>query len=177
MIFLSAGHHAKDPGAVSGKYIERDLAIELRNLTEAYLKTLKADYILDKDPETLSQYLSRIKPGSASVVVEIHWNSSASSSSTGTEVFVSNNANKISKDLASDIVIGLSSLMDIRNRGVKTERESARGSLAFLKKPGANCLIEICFINNSSDMKKYESAKCKIAEFLANTLVKYDAKI
>lgn len=177
MIFISAGHHLKDPGAVSGSYIERDLAIELRNLVEANLKTMKAGYVIDKDAETLGQYLSRIKPGNGSVVVEIHWNAAMSLLATGTEVLIADNHNQLSKDLATEFSSGLSNILQIKNRGVKTERDSARGKLAFVRQPGACCLIEMCFISNKTDMANYQKSKCEIAMFIAKTLVKYDAKV
>lgn len=177
MIFLSAGHHAKDSGSVSKYGVERDLAIELRNMVEAHLKTAKADYRVDNDNETLSQYLNRIKPGSGSVVVEIHWNSAASSTATGTEVFIANNHNKISKELATELTQTISKRLGIRDRGVKTEKQSARGSLAFVKKPGATALIEVCFLSNEDDMRRYQENKCEIAKDIADILIKFDAKV
>lgn len=177
MIFLSAGHHLKDPGAVSGKFIERDLAIELRNMIEAHLKTKGASYRTDNDSETLGQYLARIQPGSGSVVVEIHWNAAMSLSATGTEVLIANNHNKLSKDLATELSAGIASKIGIKNRGVKTEKDSARGSLAFVRQPGACCLIEVCFVSNKTDMVLYEKAKCDLAKWIADVLIRYDAKI
>lgn len=177
MIFLSAGHHLRDPGAVSKWGIERDLAIELRNLVEAYLKTAKASYVIDKDTETLGQYLERIKPGNGSVVVELHWNAAMSTTATGTEVFIADNHTKLSKELAAELSAGIATKIGIKNRGVKTEKESARGRLAFVREGGTNCLIEVCFISNPDDMAKYQKAKCELAEYIANVLIKYDAKI
>lgn len=177
MIFLSAGHHLRDPGAVSKFGVERDLAIELRNLIEATLKTKKAQYILDNDHETLGQYLNRIKPGNGSVVVEIHWNAAMSLLPTGTEVLIADNHNRISKDLATELSAGIAAKIGIKNRGVKTEKDSHRGRLAFVRQAGANVLIEICFVSNPDDMRKYQSAKCELAEYIANVLIKYDAKL
>ena len=177
MIFLSAGHHLRDPGAVSKFGIERDLAIELRNLVEANLKTKGAKYVIDNDSETLGQYLARIKPGSGSVVVEIHWNAAMSTTATGTEVLIADNHNKLSKDLATELSAGIAAKIGIKNRGVKTEKDSARGKLAFVRQPGACCLIEVCFVSNPDDMKKYQSAKCELAAFIADVLIKYEAKV
>ena len=47
MIYLSAGHHDKDSGAVSGKFIERDLTKESRFLIESNLPSNQV--IKDKD--------------------------------------------------------------------------------------------------------------------------------
>ena len=177
MIFISAGHHLKDPGAVSGSYIERDLAIELRNLVVANLKKLNAPYITDNDSETLGQYLARIKPGNGSVVLELHWNAAMSLVASGTEVLIADSHNQISKDLANEFASGISNILQIKNRGVKTERESARGRLAFVREAGATCLIEMCFISNKTDMANYQKSKYLIATFIAKTLIKYEAKI
>lgn len=176
-IFISAGHYLKDSGAISGKYKENQLTIEFRDLVIGNLKASGASYIQDKDSETLSDYLRRIKPGNGSVVVEIHWNASSNPKATGTEVLIQDRHNQISRDLAQELSQGLSSIMKISNRGVKTESQSARGKLAFTHKEGACALIEMCFLSNPKDMESYERNKCILARYVADTLIKYDAKV
>lgn len=177
MIFISAGHHFKDPGAVAGTLIERDLAIELRDLVTEELSKKGAPCKRDLDTETLGQYLNRIKPGSGSVLAEIRWNAALSTSATGTAVLIADNYTKISKELAAELSAGIAEMIGIKNRGVKTERDSARGKLAFVRQPGAAVIIEMCFISNPIDMAKYQTAKNKIAEFIADALIKYDQMV
>lgn len=170
-IYLSAGHYDKDPGATANGYVERDLATELRDLIVPKLGGYRV--ITDKDSESLSQYLKRIKPGEASVVVEIHFNA-ATPKATGAEVLVADNHNKISWDLAGDLSTGIASSLCIPNRGVKTESDSHRGRLAFVRQPGACALIEVCFITNPSDMGKYEQYKEELVDRIAGVLKRYD---
>lgn len=180
MIYLSAGHHfnpAKaDPGAVSGKWKENELTRELRDLTLAELKKRGASVIIDKDSETLGQYLARIKPGSGSIVCEPHFNASANKAATGSECLYQDGADLTNRHLSADVSAMLSQEMGIKNRGAKSEKESARGSLAlFNTKAGIACLPEICFITNEDDMARYQEAKKRIAVRLAEILMEYDA--
>ena len=60
-LFLIAGHGGKDPGAVSGSYIERDLAIELRFLINNELRRLNVIPNIDDNKNYLSQTLSWLR--------------------------------------------------------------------------------------------------------------------
>ena len=79
-IILSAGHGGTDPGAVSGSYIERDLAIELRNLIVKELNSLGIKPLVDDNRNALKQTLAwlRGKFGSKDILVDIHWNAAGS---------------------------------------------------------------------------------------------------
>ncbi len=175
MIFLSAGHHNADPGAVANGIKESDLTKELRALIAVYLKSKNHGVILDLDSETNSQYQSRIKPGDGSVLCDLHFNASPKASATGTEVIVANNANGIELKLAAELAAGTAKILGITNRGVKTESQSARGKIGILNlKAGIDCLIEVCFISNPSDVEKYQAKKIELARFYGNLLIQYD---
>lgn len=94
MIYLSAGHNKRlagaDPGAVYGNIKEADLTVELRDLIIEKLTGLNAKFITDSDDETLQAYIARIKPGSGSVLCELHFNSSVNLAS-GTETIIKTN--------------------------------------------------------------------------------------
>ena len=178
MIFLSAGHNKRltdaDPGAVYGNIKEADLTIELRDLIINELQLLQANFITDKDDETLKEYIASIKPGSGSVVVELHFNSSVNIA-TGTEVIIKNEYSKIEKQLATDICNSIATSCGLVNRGVKTEAQSHRGRLGILHtKAGVSVLVEVCFINNKFDMEQYQESKIAIASKIALLLWQYD---
>lgn len=173
MSYPSAGHHDKDPGASANGFIERDEMDILRNMLLKELEKRKHSYITDYNAETNSQYQSRIKPKTGDVILDMHLNAS-SSSSTGVEVFISNNAGSQSKLMAKEIVDGLAKIMNIKNRGVKKESESARKKLGILNLPGTAVLIEFCFITNKNDMESFLKNRDKIVSFLADMLIKYD---
>lgn len=177
MIYLSAGHHNTDPGAVANGFKEADLTKDLRDLIVAELTASNQKVILDKDWETNGQYQSRIKPGSGSVVLDLHFNA-ATPSATGTEVFVSNNANDNSLAFAKELADVTAYVMGISNRGVKREIQTRHKRLGILHVgAGISALAEVCFITNAAEMQKYQCAKKQLAKEYAKILIKYDAKI
>lgn len=168
MIFLSAGHHNADPGAVGNGFKEADLCKELRGLIAKELDAKGYSYVLDKDSETLAQYTARIKPGSGSVVCEIHFNASANAIATGTEVLYPGNGSKENIAIAKDMSAQMARVMGIRDRGGKSESESARGRLAILRTgAGLSFLPEIGFISNKDDVAAYQKNKVALAKVIA----------
>lgn len=176
MIFISAGHHLKDPGAVANGKQENTLAIELRGLIVNELKKLGASFITDKDTETLAQYLERIKTGSGSVVCEVHFDA-AGPTATGTTVIIPDDATQHEKDLGGELAVGGSEILGIKNRGVWPESKTARGRLGLMRESGMNVLIEVCFITNRSDLAAYEKNKAAYAAYVASVLKRYDDKV
>jgi hypothetical protein len=61
--------------------------------------------------------------------------------------------------------------MGIRSRGVKSEKDTARKTLAIMRPAGINLLPEICFISNRSDVSAYQANKDKVAEVIARHLI------
>lgn len=175
VVYPSAGHHDKDPGAVANGWKEADLTKELRNLMIAEFNLRNHKIIVDQDWETNSQYQKRIKPGSGSVIMDLHFNASSNDKSTGVEVIVNNNASKHSVDLATEICERLSNIMKIPNRGVKTEKQTARGRIGILNlKAGISVLVEVCFMNNPNDLRAYLNNKEAVACALVDLAIKYD---
>lgn len=175
VVFPSAGHHDKDPGAVYHGIKESDKTKEFRNLVSKYLKLRNHPHIMDKDSETNAQYQSRIKPGSGSVLLDTHFNASSNVNATGTEMIVANNASKESIAMATELAQCTAKILGIANRGVKTEAQTARGKIGILNLgSGIAVLAELCFLSNFSDMQKYELHKYALACFYADILIKYD---
>jgi N-acetylmuramoyl-L-alanine amidase len=140
------------------------------------LRAKEASFILDKDTETLAEYLKRIKPGSGSVVCELHFNA-AGPAASGIEALTADNPTSASKMLAADMAASGAVTMGIPNRGVKTESESHRGKLGLMREPaGIIVLVEVCFITNINDLHSYFANKQQLAKAWADLLIKYDAK-
>jgi N-acetylmuramoyl-L-alanine amidase len=57
--------------------------------------------------------------------------------------------------------------------GVKLEKESARGSLGWMRLTGENVLLEVCFISNKEEMENYQNKKHYLAKVIAYTLFKH----
>ena len=174
-IFLSAGHSNADPGAIGNGYKEADLTKELRGLVACEIvKDTSIILSLDQDLWTSGETARRIgllsKEGD--VLCDIHFNA-ATPQATGTEVLIPDEHSTMEKKIAAELSSGIASVLNIKNRGVKTEGQSARGKLVFMRPKGRNILIEVCFITNATDMQSYQSKKSAVAKFIAETLIKY----
>lgn len=180
MIFISAGHHSKaknkpDPGYVNPQGVkEGDLNIEFRDLVTDFLDLMGYKYIKDHDDETLREYLKRIKTGSGSVVLEYHFDAASSPTIGGCTAFVPENASKANKVFAKELCDITSQILNINNRGVKSERLTNAGSLAIMRESGLVCLLELAFLSNPVDMEKYHRHKKLLAPEHAKILAKYE---
>lgn len=178
MIFISAGHNPKgikqDPGAIGNGFHEADLTVEFRNLVVALLQGKKIPVTTDKDDERLGEYLKRIQTGSGSVVLEFHFDAAASSSATGTTALIGNDADRLDKAFAKELVEANASILGIKNRGVLSESDSHRGSLGLMREQGTVALLEICFISNADDLQKYQKNKMTLASKIAEILERYE---
>lgn len=162
-IIIEAGHHFKpgspDPGAVSGTYKEADLTLYAKGRIAHYIRSFypEVEVLLDKDTDTLKEVLNWIRSveGSNSIIYSLHWNSASSSAATGVEAFISDKASALSKKMARRAVDVIHKISGIRDRGVKTETQSARGKLGILNTASPATLIEFAFINNPKDREDF----------------------
>ena len=176
-IIISAGHGGTDPGASGNGYIERDLAIELRNLIIAELKALGISALVDDDKNALKQTLLwlRGKFTTGDILLDIHWNAAGNPEANGSEVIIPQIASTFEKDLAAAILKCFTSF-GYRDRGVKPETETARKSLGWMRPNAENVLIEVCFISNVTDIRLYKANQHGIARKLAATLAHFRSK-
>lgn len=176
--FPLAGHHNRDSGAVYNGRFENKETQKIRDCIVYHLKKKGVKVITDRDDRTLSQVIGDIKPGSSSVLYEAHLDASVNASATGTTCVVSAEsfaAKDNSYKMASEICEVTSKLLNIRNRGVISERQSHRGRLGILHtKAGISVLHEWCFISNENDMKALDTNLDKVCEAIAKILKKYD---
>ncbi|QGH72868.1 MAG: cell wall hydrolase autolysin [Podoviridae sp. ctrTa16] len=172
--FISAGHHLKDPGAISGQYVERDEMIKFRDSVVAICRGFGLKVITDKDSETLPQYLERIQSGSGSVVVEFHLNASGTGNASGTLAVVGNDADKLDKLFAERLAEATSEVLGIKNRGVMSEADSHRGRLGLMRETGIVALLEVCFIDNKEDMDSFKKNSSVLALRIAEVIKKFD---
>lgn len=179
--FISAGHNPKgikvDPGAVANGLTEANLAVEFRNLVVTELLKRKVKVITDKDDERLSDYLKRIQTGNGSVVLEFHFDAAASPLATGTTTLIGNDADRLDKAFAKELVEITSTTLGIKNRGVLSEKDSHRGSLGLMRESGIVALLELCFITNIEDLVKYDNHKKELAVKIAAIVERYENMI
>lgn len=176
--FISAGHNPKgikvDPGAVANGLHEADLTVEFRNLVVAELLKRSVTIITDKDDERLGDYLTRIKTGSGSVVLEFHFDAAATPTATGTTALFGADADRLDIAFSKELVNTTAEVLGIKNRGALSEKDSHRGSLGLMREQGIVSLLEICFISNKDDIKSYNENKIELAVKVADIVKRYE---
>lgn len=171
--FISAGHHLKDSGALGSGTQENLETIAFRDMVVSICRAKGMRVITDNDNETLPQYLSRIQTGEGSVVIEFHFDAHDGQAS-GSTVLVGQDADANDKAFGKEVVDACSSIIGIPNRGVRSEAESHRGRLGLMREKGIVCLVELCFIDNPSDMQKYKAVKIQLANKISDIIDKYE---
>lgn len=172
--FISAGHHLKDPGAVANGLQENNLTMRVRDKVVELVRAKGYTVIVDKDTETLAEYLKRIQPGEGSVVVEFHFDAGVINQATGTSSFYADGASANTRAFALEMAATGAKILGIPNRGAHSETESHRGRLGLVHEAGINCLVEIAFITNTKDIHSFETHFNELCEAYANVIMKYD---
>lgn len=174
---ISAGHHLKDPGAIANGLQENILTIRVRDRVAQLLIGLGAKVYTDKDTDTLAQVISYFNPGKGSVSVEFHFDAASSSASGATGFYADVPHSPHSRDFAHDLAEDCATALGIPSRGARTESESHRGKLGFVRMQGICAILEIAFITNPDDMTKFEASFDHLCENLASTIYYYDQMI
>ena len=178
MIYLLAGHTPKginqDPGAVGNGYREADLTMELRDMVADKLRSMGYTVHEDDDTHRLQQVLDNINAYESDVVFDIHFNAGGG---TGVECIVPERSTDLERELANKVNVMLSTMLRIKNRGVKGEQLTARKRIAVMRENGINCLLETCFIDNKTDMTQYQLRKTEVATELALLIAEFEDKL
>jgi N-acetylmuramoyl-L-alanine amidase len=93
-VFVTAGHHNADPGAVQNGAKEADLTKELRDLI-----CEGTNFFKDSDAWNLNRTILWLNSNKRNIDInaDIHFNSVANRQATGVEVIVANNASSNSR--------------------------------------------------------------------------------
>ena len=177
ILIITAGHHDRDPGAIGNGYKENALNIEIVELVIKRIKQLDPSVNIwtDDSKLTLSQVIGMVKEFATDedVWVEYHFDASISPKASGATSLVADGARQLSKDIAKELVDIGSTILEIPNRGVKSEKDSARGRLAMLHTKATSVLYEVGFISNPTDMANHQDWKHWLADEHARILLKY----
>lgn len=173
-LWADAGHHVKDPGASYNGRTEFEEMRCFRTLVAEEYEAIGGKVHQDMDHETNSVFQGRMKTNAGSVVVSFHLNASSNPEANGSECIVSDNASKNSISLANELLDDCVEILGTRKRRVLKESETPRKRLGILNKAGMAVLVELCFISNESDMKKFDKFKAELAKRIARTIKKYD---
>ena len=171
-IIISAGHGGNDPGAVANGYTERDLAIEFRELLVKELLLLGVKPLIDDNKNALKQTLAWLvgKYSSKDILLDIHWNA-AIPKARGTEIIIPDKPSLFESSFAKEILDVFVS-NGFTSRGVKTESQTARKRLGWMRPLAENILIEMAFLTNTLDLELYKMVKYKLAKELAVVIKK-----
>jgi len=197
MIYLFAGHHiegGKGTGARTNVYDEAVLAAELRDAIA--LALIARDVPVWKDRDELKQFVQiselskKVRP--QDIVLDIHFNATASPKAGGVEVFVPDNPKPIALDFAHALAKSTVQVMGSHLRrsqhhelplGVKRHTETQHGDKGlFLMRTLQNkcdvfCLLEVAFLTNPDEMKQYMKVRYDLAEHYATLLKLYHEQL
>jgi N-acetylmuramoyl-L-alanine amidase len=106
-------------------------------------------------------------------VVEYHFDA-ATPQATGTTTLIEIDGDRLDKAFAKELSDTTSLILNINNRGVKSEADTRHKRLALMKENGIVALHEICFITNINDLKNYHLKKKELAKAHAQIIKKYE---
>jgi N-acetylmuramoyl-L-alanine amidase len=174
MIYVTAGHSNQDPGASGNGYTEAALTKELRDLIVSQLTNMGIAVWKDSDNDTLATVLQKMNPTQADVCLDIHFNAGPPTA-TGFEMIIADRHTREEFGAATRMSVNCSRIIGIPNRGVKTEKDTARKMIGIVRNElGINLLGEFGFISNASDIQKYNSKKKELSVEVALHLAELD---
>ena len=174
-IELHPGHWINTGSGANGIINE---VTEARKVAKRVYEILKASnvpvcYFEDNSStnqkDNINYLVGQHNKDSDGLIVSIHFNASAGSSSkgTGTEVLYYSE-----KELAERVAKAISDVSGLKNRGAKQRTDL--GVLAKTYEPAI--LIEVCFVNDSVDTALYRRDFEKICQAIAKELATYLGK-
>jgi N-acetylmuramoyl-L-alanine amidase len=189
-VFLLAGHNIASDGRGTGAhgFIDEGVeAVRVRDALTAFLKGYDVQAFTEDARDPLSSVIAWYKgrARSGDVVIDIHFNA-ATAAATGTEVFVPNTPSETELSFASLLATDVSTALGIPKRsgrllkshgfaGVKHENESQHSTLAVLSASEADVsvLIEVCFVTNSEDCRKYNENFDALIKRIGETILQF----
>ena len=176
-IYIAAGHGGSDPGAVSGKYIEKALTLKTALACQNYLKNYECETIMARTTDVdckVADKMEEVEQKRPSLVLEIHYNAGGGE---GCEVYYWHN-HAPSKALAQAVLSQMTALGQ-KSRGIKASRPNTNYNFGMCRQASwtniPSILGEYAFVDNAKDQAKINSdAKLKaIGEAYAKAAVSY----
>jgi len=182
VIFINAGHHLADPGAIYGSNKESDEVMKIRDLLvpmlEKYFEVHAVPDNLNLN-DSIKWVNGKIFSTNDGLAVDIHLNSSVEGSipGTGAEALYYGWLSS-SKSIAKKLLDKYCEVTGYENRGVLSEKQTRFGVNGWVH--NTNCwatLIECCFIDNPKDMAKLQSNYGLVAKGIYEGILNiYDIK-
>jgi N-acetylmuramoyl-L-alanine amidase len=166
-LFVSAGHSARDPGAVGNGHTEADIVLAFRDAVCDELDAKGIRYQRDgQRGENLPLRKACQLASLHDVAVEFHCNAFHDPSATGVETLSADT----DKPLGEALCEAISDTLHIANRGAKGEGSGQHSRLAFVS-DGGGVIVELFFISNPNDIAAYYTHKRALAQAVARVLI------
>ena len=188
-IFVLRGHGNGDPGACANSYTEENLA---QVIIDRVVELLKGkDVKVFSNSKTQNNYVNNCLLGHTfnyKFGYTIHLNS-ATSSATGTEIFVPINEQYVNTE--TKMCKEIANVLGIPTRGVKSRDYNSGSTHLRIEKDGSkgtdyykeirqswqnglsHSIIELCFISNLNDVKQLINKKEQVCRVIANNILVY----
>lgn len=166
-IVITAGHSNTDPGATNGVLTEAHIVTEFRNMVSFYLTRDNIEHTTDgvRDENLpLRDAINLIQPGS--LAVEFHCNAFSNPAATGVETL----SQEKDKPIGASLCRCVADSIGITNRGAKSEGSGQHSRLGFVRAGGI--ILELFFISNPDDTRRYLDKRWVVARDLAYELVR-----
>ena len=167
-IAITAGHSAKDPGAVNPrlKMTEAGLALSLRNQVAGVLRTRGFAVVEDGDDATNKPLVDALKLIPGRLAVEIHFNAGPATA-TGVECIALLKDKAFAQSLSRAVAKVLRSKLRGEG-GWIDQKQSQHSRLAYVNAGGL--ILEVAFISNDQDMIFYTGNTSLVARAIADAI-------
>ena len=175
IVCIDPGHGGNDGGCSGGGRLEKDDTLKMAYLLRDALEAKELTVILTRDKDeyiSLQERVSTANNSGAHYFISLHRN--ANPDGKGVETWMSNNSTEEGEDLAKSIHKALVKVGIQKDRGVKQGSQGGtRGDYYVLRFTNMSAvLIELGFMNNSTDNYLLEKNQEQYAEAIADTVVK-----
>ena len=178
-IYIAAGHGGSDPGAVSGKYVEKTLTLKTALACRDYLKAYDCDVIMARTADVDCKVADKMaaieaKKSIIDLVLEMHYNAGGGE---GCEVYYWYN-HAPSKALAQKVLTEMTKLGQ-KSRGIKESKAGTSYNFGMCRQASwtniPSILGEYAFVDNAKDQAKINTdAKLRaIGEAYAKAAIAY----
>ncbi len=176
-IYIAAGHGGNDPGAVSGKYIEKALTLKTALACQNYLRNYECETVMARTTDkscTVAYKMEEVEQKRPSLVLEIHYNAGGGE---GCEVYYWH-THAPSKSLAQKVLAEMVKLGQ-KSRGIKESKAGTSYNFGMCRQAATtgipSILGEYAFVDNAKDQAKINSdAKLRaVGEAYAKAAIVY----
>jgi len=176
-IYIAAGHGGSDPGAVSGKYIEKALTLKTALACQNYLRNYECETVMARTTDkscTVAYKMEEVEQKQPSLVLEIHYNAGGGE---GCEVYYWH-THAPSKSLAQKVLAEMVKLGQ-KSRGIKESKAGTSYNFGMCRQAATtgipSILGEYAFVDNAKDQVKIntDAKLTAVGEAYAKAAVSY----